>query len=867
MLRVWVAIAFLATSWLLGLGYYHQADPVAWVVVLGVGAAGLLRTVRTPAGRAACASSALLLLPALVRADWPWRASFVFMFVGLVLVTAPIPRRWPSILGTTLLSTGVVLLAQALAMLAYEGWTARSHELPQPVARLLAATLQWVGMNAGFAGDTVAVHSMRQVHPLGATWGLFLDPVTVCFLAGGTAMLFLLARAHPVPADRRRYLARSVGRLACCTLAWLPVRAALLVAFYMHRVLRLDYDASPELMDQFWSPWVHLVLLGGPVLLAWRFVRVPAPAPSLDEAVVGSKTVRWPAGVLAFVAAGLMTAGILWAPAGERKAGRVAVDEFHSSWEPTGRPFDTEWYGNESGYNYACIYDYCSRFYEMSRIAEPLSPAVLRDLDVLILKVPNLSAYAPAEIDAVRQFVERGGGLLLIGEHTDVFKTGTHLNDVARRFGFRFRSDCLFGVDKFFDQLYRPPLVPHPIVQQVSAVDFAVSCSIDPGGSRGRAAILGTGLKNLGADYHASNFYPQAVDRPEMRYGAFVQLWTTWAGAGRVAAFTDSTQFSNFCVFDPGKSELFVGMVEWLNRRSSLDGSAPLPLAAGVLLLIAAAWAARRREAGGIVLIASGALGWACSALTLSGIQAMPSPQAVRPMTRVVFDRTVSTAGLPKNGFVAGKEDEFGIFERWVLRLGYFTARADGNDAFKGDLLVFLYPSQSVTPRFREQLEAYVAGGGKVLVLDSLRNTASTANSLLYPFGLKVERSRPAEGEIAFTFGALPVPVEGACAVSGGEAIARIDEAPVAATVRHGQGSVTVLTFGSRFSDFNMGVTGDAIPDAELRKIYDVEFALLRAIVGGKLVSQPATAPADERAVEREGASTATAPDGPASSN
>ena len=85
--------------------------------------------------------------------------------------------------------------------------------------------------------------------------------------------------------------------------------------------------------------------------------------------------------------------------------------------------------------------------------------------------------------------------------------------------------------------------------------------------------IVSTGLRNLPADYHASNFYPQVdkVDRAEARYGSFLQLLAQRHVRGRVVAFTDSTQFSNFCLFDPGKSELFLGMTEWLNHRSTHD--------------------------------------------------------------------------------------------------------------------------------------------------------------------------------------------------------------------------------------------------------------------------------------------------------
>jgi hypothetical protein len=55
----------------------------------------------------------------------------------------------------------------------------------------------------------------------------------------------------------------------------------------------------------------------------------------------------------------------------------------------------------------------------------------------------------------------------------------------------------------------------------------------------------------------------------------------------------------------------------------------------------------------------------------------------------------------------------------------------------------------------------------------------------------------------------------------------------VAARVRHGKGTVTVVGFGSRFADAYMGITGDVVPDDGLRKVFDLQFAILKAIVSG----------------------------------
>ena len=43
------------------------------------------------------------------------------------------------------------------------------------------------------------------------------------------------------------------------------------------------------------------------------------------------------------------------------------------------------------------------------------------------------------------------------------------------------------------------------------------------------------------------------------------------------------------------------------------------------------------------------------------------------------------------------------------------------------------------------------------------------------------------------------------------------------------------LGFGSRFADSNMGTTGDVVPNPELRQVFDLQFALLRAIIEDRL--------------------------------
>ena len=242
-------------------------------------------------------------------------------------------------------------------------------------------------------------------------------------------------------------------------------------------------------------------------------------------------------------------------PGGAEKKGGFLSSNGDSTWEPTTEPYDTTRYGELASYNYAAIYDYCSRFFEMGRILpdEPIDRERLSKADVLVIKTPT-EQFSRDEIDAIEEYVRGGGSLLLIGDHTNVFKMTNYLNDITKRFGFTYRDDLLFHVGSAYDQQYFLPPIPHPAVRQIPPMWFAVSCSVDPGTSRGRAVVQNGGLWSLPPEYHHENYHPRAAYRADMRYGPFIQMWATRPGKGRVLAFTDSTLFLELLRLPGGES-------------------------------------------------------------------------------------------------------------------------------------------------------------------------------------------------------------------------------------------------------------------------------------------------------------------------
>ena len=401
MIQAWIGAALLAGSWLLGLDYFYPASPWAWLATVVAAVVLLGKTNNKPLAASQprlTAATLALLLPVVWYASWPYRAAPLLIVLGLTLQLLPIRRRWADAVASGAIMAGVLMFVQALALELYASHTAWSHELPGPLPELLAGIATLLGIDATVDGSTIIMHSMRQVHRLGATWEMLLDPATFLFFVGGLTMLalkgndearmtndefcnlrhssFVLRHSLRPSSFVLRHSSRwsawigALRTLALIVLCWLPLRAGLMMALYLHRVLRSDPDRPLHAMNHFFSPWMLLALLAVPVLLAWRFVGTKKN----DEARMtndegcrirhSSFVLRHLAAAAALVAlsVALFTAAICWNPVGARHDGRVMVVERHSTWEPTTRAYDTTWFGELSGYNYAAIYDYLGQY-------------------------------------------------------------------------------------------------------------------------------------------------------------------------------------------------------------------------------------------------------------------------------------------------------------------------------------------------------------------------------------------------------------------------------------------------------------------------------------------------------------------------
>lgn len=731
---------------------------------------------------------------------------------------------------------GLVLSCQSIIPHLYMCFTAKFQQC-DILTPLIYQILRFLGTPVSLSQNTIFIKTMRQLYEFPTTWDKLAMFVFLNLLMGG----IILLKLSSMP---KRFLFR-VGAFALTTIIYLIIRYILMILIFLYSMYFVPYEYEGAHIFIFWQPIIIMISFIPYIFLLCNFFKgqivciEPTPLCFDKNRIISL--------VLISLASFFIVGYFGFHDPGIPKQGRILIDEVHSDWEKTTQKYDTKWYGQESGYNYYCMADYLRYYYKLERNFGTITPHLLSDYDILILKIPT-SKFSNEEIEAIEKFVKAGGGLFLLGEHTNVFGSSVYLNSIAKRFGFYFRYDCVFDIEKKFEQLYRPPKVlPHPIVQNMPCFLFATSCSIEPKSLLWENVMLSSGLKSLDIDYSSSNFYPQVIDATEMDFGAFLQTIGVKYGKGRVVGFTDSTCFSNFSAFIPGKPELLLGTMNWLNKKN-LTGNGLnyifLILAVGLLILGLLIFKGKDSFLIITSIIFMIALGIFAFTLINKLNYSLPKPHT-KPVY-VCFESKHSEIKLPIEGFVEDYEHSFEIFYQWVLRLGYFPM-VEG-DIKKGEVVVIINPKKEWRPKEISQIKDYLNLGGKILLMDSPANATSTTNSLLSAFDVQINHQKKIDSSHLYAqpfnkyypLRVLASPITNQRVKTKDQAgwqpifFATTTGEVIGVKLQHGKGSLVVLSFSDRFTDAKMGIVESTIPDEELTEVYQLEFDIIEGLVRGK---------------------------------
>ena len=514
------------------------------------------------------------------------------------------------------------------------------------------------------------------------TLGLLL-PLLVCAIG----CVYLL-----ICAPRWRAVARGLAWLVMVLVPVVLLRWVLSTGLFLGLCDFVNYETQDLPITPFFKPAfiavLYLPFLAiAAVLLHRPLMECTVPDPS------ASRPAR-PRHLWIWIPLALLLMLVFWEPKGTPKNGTVLINTYHTRWSRTDRPYDRDWYGAASGYNYACLKRLYEGFFDVRELTERITAEDLATASVLIIYTPDRQ-FSNEEIQAIRHFVARGGGLFVIGDHTNVFGTSSNLNPVLDGMGFLFRDDVLFDLDEDFFQLKDVSTLHPGMLHGITFFKFRGPGSIRPTSLFTRNIFTLGNAKSLRAIYSVNNFYPPPHDHPKMWTGDFSVSVSSRYGGGRIAGFADSTVFSNFEIFYPGKYEFLLNTVHWLNHA---DSPVVLPLKRmgliGIVILLGVLVfrAGRpRRVMGTFVAVCLMAMAaWAITRLIEQARTDFPEP--TQSMRFLFFAAEPEDEALTLRSFVTKTpyEQKYDVFIQWVLRADIFSGfhlYGEGLDNALADML------------------------------------------------------------------------------------------------------------------------------------------------------------------------------------
>jgi len=837
---LWLGIFFLSASWLFFIPQFTLPDLFVGTVLVILGTLCMIGGVSWYRPMPLDIKYVLLLvalIPALISIPFPYNLGPMVLTIGFLCVILLLKQKNTHMIPVGILLSGVILLFQTAVFPFYMSFVSQGHRLDllspviSPVANLL-------GLHTSTTTGLLFVQTVQQTYAISITWeklGCYL--CLNMFL--GALILFVLF------SGRKKILEHAILFLLT-TAVYTILRFVGMLSVFL---------ATTDL-SVFWNPFYMTISFLPLTLLLIKLL----PLREDSEQIMPIPSLRLTkrhllALLMMFLLVSSFTGTILYQDPGLMKNGRVLIDEYHSQWEDTLRPLDTKWYGLLSTYNYYSWAQWISHYYTVTKNTDSaLTSELFDNYDILILKCPTES-YTMQEIQSIKQFVDNGGGLYLIGDHTNVFGMNTFLNQVSEEFGIRFKNDATYELGTGDLTTYHSPrFFAHPVIRHVTQFEFMTSCTLEPtsffASVRMENIIIGNRIISEPGTYSTENFFRESVSSPDSEYGYLLQVAAMKYGRGRVVAFTDSTVFSSFCMFTDGYPSFTLGVLEYLNRTNSYPFIPLTFLCIAVFSLLVLVVLLRKSTkitllwmflfAGLLAFSLISSLCFYCNDLSY------PLPVAYEEYGQVSFDLQHSSCNISVKPTAAlgTTKNNYGTFFVWTQRVGCVPSleKTLKDATEKGTIVVIINPTEPFTESEIHLLRTYVEAGGRVLLMDSIMNSQSTANDLLGNFGmwlLPMTTDQPLypeknEDGNQTSVGNITVP---SLIVTGGKPILHNQENETYASMIEFinettgvVGRLVVIVDSYTFSDVIMGGPFTD-PTERQREIYDTQFFLFEEVL------------------------------------
>ncbi|MDI1475972.1 DUF4350 domain-containing protein [Polyangium sp. y55x31] len=364
-----------------------------------------------------------------------------------------------------------------------------------------------------------------------------------------------------------------------------------------------------------------------------------------------------------------------------------------------------------------------------------IDPERLEGVDALVVINPQ-RVYTDAEHDAIWRYVDKGGGLLVLGDHTDLFGLQEPVNRLLEPIGIRFEFDSAFSLRRHWR--HTQEFFPHAITAGlVDALDAQIGtgASLTLRGLRTRPILVGRyGFGDLGNRANGGQGGLLGDYRYELgeRLGDMVLAADADHGKGRVVVFGDTSSFQSLSL--PHAYAFVERTFRYVvTPQGAAWWSKPLLwliLAAAIALLVIGRPALGVTAAAAVLLVAADA----CHAL-----HARPAPAPLDPGRLALVD-TTHVGRWPLDYF---EEGSMGGIPTALMRAGYLPVMSGRMPEAALDdaaLAMFIAPVEAVAPATKARLRSLLERGGTLVVASGGRG-ASAANDLLEICGMRISDS------------------------------------------------------------------------------------------------------------------------------
>jgi hypothetical protein len=264
-------------------------------------------------------------------------------------------------------------------------------------------------------------------------------------------------------------------------------------------------------------------------------------------------------------------------------ADTIVFDEAHGEWASTTLPLGPEDFGRNTTYSWTALARFLQTCgYRVERSTEASRFVAPDRSSLFVMKMPT------ERIDedysrALLEWVTKGGRLLVVADHTDLFDTTQNLNAILRSVGVSIASTAVF------DRLGLPPVVwrvgwpSNPWIVDVAKTRYLT------GASFAQLPWLSIPVHQYGMSFaeQAVYFNPNRFGyfHPSLKhpFGDHIAAALVPYGRGSIQVWLDSTHWSTFAVFQSAYQDAFLQAIE----RSRFGGWLVLyPIAVAALLLL-----------------------------------------------------------------------------------------------------------------------------------------------------------------------------------------------------------------------------------------------------------------------------------------